>query len=195
MKVISKSIAEKVLAEAKSKGLVDPKANYFYSKEALNYRLNLLNKHFPKKTLHAIAIKTNNHPEVLEYIVNKGFGLEAASIEEVKLAQNAGISTDKIVFDSPVKTREEIEYCHKNIRGALINVNCLEEIKRYPRDFSCKLGLRINPLIDVDTDNLPFCGSPTSVLTEKTKSVVPPLPLSHELPDAKILKVKASEES
>ena len=56
-------------------------------------------------------------------------------------------------------------------------------------------SILIPSAIDVDTDNLPFCGSPTSVLTEKTKSVVPPLLLSHELPDAKILKVKASEES
>ncbi|MFL2581524.1 MAG: hypothetical protein ACJ0QJ_00005 [Flavobacteriales bacterium] len=152
MKAISKSIAEKTLAEAKSKGLTSEKANYFYLKESLNYRLNLLKEFFPSDTLHAIAIKTNNHPEVLKHIASRGFGLEAASIEEVKLAQTAGVPANKIVFDSPVKTKSEIKYCHENLSGALINVNCLEEIKRYPKDFSCKLGLRINPLIDVDTD-------------------------------------------
>ena len=152
MKAISKSIAEKTLAEAKSKGLTSDKANYFYLKESLNYRLNLLKEFFPSDTLHAIAIKTNNHPEVLKHIASRGFGLEAASIEEVKLAQTAGVPANKIVFDSPVKTKSEIKYCHENLSGALINVNCLEEIKRYPKDFSCKLGLRINPLIDVDTD-------------------------------------------
>ena len=152
MKAISKSIAEKTLAEAKSKGLTSEKANYFYLKEPLNYRLNLLKEFFPSDTLHAIAIKTNNHPEVLKHIASRGFGLEAASIEEVKLAQTAGVPANKIVFDSPVKTKSEIKYCHENLSGALINVNCLEEIKRYPKDFSCKLGLRINPLIDVDTD-------------------------------------------
>lgn len=152
MKAISKSIAEKTLAEAKLKGLTSDKANYFYLKEALHYRLNLLKEFFPSDTLHAIAIKTNNHPEVLKYIASKGFGLEAASIEEVKLAQTAGVPTNKIVFDSPVKTKNEIKYCHENLHGALINVNCLEEIKRYPKDFNCKLGLRINPLIDVNTD-------------------------------------------
>ena len=152
MKAISKSIAEKTLAEAKSKGLTSDKANYFYLKESLNYRLNLLKEFFPNDTLHAIAIKTNNHPEVLKHIASRGFGLEAASIEEVKLAQTAGVPANKIVFDSPVKTKSEIKYCHENLSGALINVNCLEEIKRYPKDFSCKLGLRINPLIDVDTD-------------------------------------------
>lgn len=152
MKAISKAIAEKTLAEAKLKGLTCDKANYFYLKESLNYRLNLLKEFFPSDTLHAISIKTNNHPEVLKYIASKGFGLEAASIEEVKLAKKAGVPTNKIVFDSPVKTKTEIKYCHENLKDALINVNCLEEIKRYPKDFNCKLGLRINPLINVNTD-------------------------------------------
>jgi diaminopimelate decarboxylase len=152
LKLISKSIAERVLADSKSKGYNHPKANYFYSEKALSYRLNLLTEHFPKDTLHAIAIKTNNHPEVLKYIASRGFGLEAASIEEVKLAQNAGVSSDKIVFDSPVKTKDEIEYCHEKLSGALLNVNCFEEIKRYPKNFSCKLGLRINPLLSINTD-------------------------------------------
>ncbi len=152
MKAISKKVAEEVLAKAKAQKLTSEKANYFYLKDALNFRLNLLQNHFPEKTLHSIAIKTNNHPEVLKHIASRGFGLEAASIEEVKLAKVAGVANDKIVFDSPVKTRSEIKYCHENLAGALINVNCLEEIERYPKDFSGKLGLRINPLISVDTD-------------------------------------------
>lgn len=152
MKEISKPIAEQVLLKAKANGLTSSKANYFYLKSALDYRLNLLKDNFPPNTLHAIAIKTNNHPEVLKHIASQGYGLEAASIEEVKLAQAAGVPSHKIVFDSPVKTRDEIQYCHQNLPGALINVNCLEEIERYPNDFSGKLGLRINPLINVDTD-------------------------------------------
>ena len=152
MKAIVKSFAEKVLIKAKNAGITSDKANYFYSKEALDYRLNLLTKYFPPNTLHAIAIKTNNHPKVLSHIASRGFGLEAASIEEVKLAQAAGVPNEKIVFDSPVKTRAEIKYCHEHLSGALINVNCLEELERYPEDFSGKLGLRINPLIEVDTD-------------------------------------------
>lgn len=152
MKSISKSTAEKLYAAAKAKGLTSTKADFVYSKEALDYRLSLLQDHFPQNTLHAIAIKTCSEPEVLKHIASKGFGLEAASIEEVKLAQIAGVPNNKIVFDSPVKTREEIKYCHEFVKGALINVNCFEEIERYPADFKGKLGLRINPLINVDTD-------------------------------------------
>ena len=140
MKSISKSTAEKLYAAAKVKGLTSLKADFVYSKEALDYRLSLLQDHFPQNTLHAIAIKTCSEPEVLKHIASKGFGLEAASIEEVKLAQIAGVPNNKIVFDSPVKTREEIKYCHELVKGALINVNCFEEIERYPVDFKGKLG-------------------------------------------------------
>lgn len=109
---------------------------------------------FPISTLHAIAIKTNPHPEVLKHIVKLGFGLEAASLEEVKLAVTAGISFDKIVFDSPVKTRKEILFCHENYPGIKLNVNCLEELNRIPKNPSFTLGIRINPMIDTGAPSL-----------------------------------------
>lgn len=152
METISKEQAEILIQQAKSNFNYSDKANYIYSKSALDYRLSLLQTHFPPNTLHAIAIKTNNHPEVLKHIAQKGFGLEAASIEEVELAINAGVSTEKIVFDSPVKTKSEIEFCNQKLQGALINVNCVEELNRYPEKINFKLGFRINPLIEVNTD-------------------------------------------
>ena len=57
---------------------------------------------------HSIAIKTNPQIELLRTLVSWGYGLEAASIEEVRRAKDAGCPVDQIVFDSPVKTRLEI---------------------------------------------------------------------------------------
>jgi diaminopimelate decarboxylase len=118
-----------------------------------NY-LNHLKGSFPQNTLHAIAIKTNPHPEVLKHVVKLGFGLEAASLEEVQLAVQAGISFDKIIFDSPVKTRREIVHCHNNYPGIKLNVNCLEELNRIPDNPSFTLGIRINPMIDTGAPSL-----------------------------------------
>ena len=112
-----------------------------------NY-LDHLKSSFPADSLHAIAIKTNPHPKVLEHLVKKGFGLEAASIEEVHLAVKAGANFSKIVFDSPVKTHHEINYCNKNFPGLRINVNSLEELNRIPKHPNFVLGIRINPMID-----------------------------------------------
>ncbi len=117
----------------------------FYLKDALNDKLELLQKSFPDSAFHTVAIKTQSHPQVLKHIVAKGFGLEAASFEEVELAKQAGAANEHIVFDSPVKTRHEIEQCHKNFPGITLNANSIQELERYPSDFSGNLGLRVNP--------------------------------------------------
>jgi diaminopimelate decarboxylase len=103
--------------------------------------------------LHAIAIKTNPHPEVLKKVVSWGFGLEAASIEEVQLALNAGISADQLVFDSPVKTKKEIEFCN-SLHGLRFNVNCLEELERIPINPNFNLGIRVNPLVNTNSPDI-----------------------------------------
>jgi diaminopimelate decarboxylase len=120
----------------------------------LDRYLNHLKECFPKNTLHAIAIKTNPHPEVLKHIADLGFGLEAASIEELQLAKSAGVANEKIVFDSPVKTQLEITFCQENLPGIRLNVNSLEELKRIPENPSFIIGIRINPLIDVGSPSL-----------------------------------------
>ncbi len=165
---ISKELAEKHYRDAVKNGLCSTnKAVIFYSKDALNYRLDLLLKTFPKGTNHAIAIKTCNHKEVLSHIINRGFGLEAASIEEVLLAKEAGADNKKIVFDSPIKTRYEINKCHNEFPGILLNANSLEELSRYPINFNGKVGLRINPLVNNSG------GSYFNVSTKNSKFGVP----------------------
>lgn len=126
----------------------------FQSWNQLDNYLDHLKTCFPSNTHHAIVIKTNPHPSVLKHIVDLGFGLEAASLEEVKLAVQTGISFDKIVFDSPVKTRKEIDFCNENYPGIKLNVNSLEELIRIPKDPSFTLGIRINPMIDTGAPSL-----------------------------------------
>ena len=126
----------------------------FQSWDFLELYLNHLKDAFAhNNALHAIAIKTNPHPEVLKRIVSMGFGLEAASLEEIHLALKAGISTDKLVFDSPVKTRKEIEFCN-TLNGLRLNVNCLEELDRIPNNSNFKLGIRINPLVNTNSPDI-----------------------------------------
>ena len=95
---------------------------------------------------HSIAIKTNPQIELLRTLVTWGYGLEAASIEEVRRAKNAGCPVDQIVFDSPVKTRLEIAEVAYDA-GMLVNVNTITELERFPVDATCVLGIRINPQV------------------------------------------------
>merc|ERR1712038_35831 len=75
-------------------------------------------------------------------------------MEEVHLAMNANCPPHKIIFDSPVKTKREIEFCHRNLPGVLLNVNSLEELERMPPSPNFILGLRINPLVDTGAPSM-----------------------------------------
>ena len=119
----------------------------------LTARLHHLQDAFPKGVQHSIAIKTNPHPKMLEFLVSQGFGLEAASIEEVRMALAAGCSPAHLVFDSPVKTRHEIREI-SSLQGMLVNVNSLEELDRFDADFQGILGIRINPQVHTGAPEL-----------------------------------------
>ena len=137
----------------------------------LKQRLDLLTQAFPKGTRHAVAIKTNPHKQILATILEHGFDLEAASIEEVELALGAGAEPQQIVFDSPVKTRDEIQRCAR-YSGMQVNANMLSELHRYPADLNCQLGLRINPGIDTGAPEM------YAVSTDESKFGVPLAALS-----------------
>ena len=156
MKRLNNTEIESIYLQAKANGIIDgsEKSVIFYSKNLLEDRLSIISRCFPSNSLHAVAIKAQSNSDVLHHIVSLGYGLEAASIEEVKLALAAGCPNEKIVFDSPVKTREEILYCHESVPGLHLNVNSLAELERIPQNFSAKLGIRINPLVQTDAPEI-----------------------------------------
>ena len=127
----------------------------FYCLNSLNNRIDHIKNSFPStNTLHTTAIKTNPHPSILKYIIKRGFGLEAASFEEVKLAFSLGCPANRIVYNSPVKTTKEILYCSKFIPNLYLNANNLDEFQNLPNNHNFSLGLRINPLIKVKTNDI-----------------------------------------
>jgi len=126
----------------------DDHAVIFYDFDVLDNRLDYLRQAFPENTLHAVAMKSNPLFQVLQHIHRRGFGLEAASLEEVILAHRAGLPADRLVFDSPVKTRQEIAWCDAHTPSLHLNLNTLQELPRIPSDTQMQVGLRINPLVD-----------------------------------------------
>mmetsp|Transcript_25325 Transcript_25325/g.55611 ORF Transcript_25325/g.55611 Transcript_25325/m.55611 type:complete len:527 (+) Transcript_25325:277-1857(+) len=148
------------LEQAKERDMVGPEDTALIFHSWTNHRkyLTHLKEAFGDhpNAMHAIAVKTNPHPAILRQLVEWGFGLECASMEEVYLALNAGCPGPKIVFDSPVKTKHEIRICHENplLHGILVNVNSLEELERIPENPNFVVGLRINPLVDTGTPEI-----------------------------------------
>lgn len=145
-KILEKSLLRKGLLDTKDTAVV------FQDLEKLQEKLDLLIRLFPENTLHAIAIKAMPLPAILRKMGLAGAGLEAASLPELVLALKSGIEPEKIVFDSPVKTTEEIEFALK--QHVHINADSLDEIERIaaiiPKtDSKSTIGLRINPQVGV----------------------------------------------
>ncbi len=122
----------------------------FYDLSFLNERIADLKNLFPPTTLHAIAVKANPLTSTLKKIKELGVGLEVASLPELYLAEATGFSADKIVFDSPAKTKKEIDYALKS--GVRLNADSFDELDRideFLKTIKSKsvVGVRINPQV------------------------------------------------
>ena len=119
-----------------------------YDLDFLQERLDELNYRFPENSLHAIAAKANPLIKMLEIIKASGFGIEVASLPELYLAERTGFPVDKIVFDSPSKTKKEIK--HALDLGIRINADSFSELERIKeildkQSSTSPIGIRIKP--------------------------------------------------
>lgn len=116
--------------------------------DRLRANLRALVAAFPARTLHAVAIKANPLVGVLRVVASEGLGLEAASIEEVHLALAAGCPAQRIVYDSPAKTRDELAEALR--LGVRLNADNREELNRindlHPAPGAI-IGVRVNPAV------------------------------------------------
>lgn len=164
---------DKILSFAlKKKGLISRSDTsiIFYDLSLINHKIESLKKFFPSTCLHTAAIKANPLFSILKLISKTGFGVEAASLPELYLAQKAGFASRKIVFDSPAKTVEELEYALRH--GIHINADSLAELQRIAKlrkhiKSKSTVGIRINP--QVGAGKIKF----TSVAGEYSKFGVP----------------------
>lgn len=138
-----------LVLDAKHAGLwPEEAAAVFIDLDVLEARWRRLAAAFPHGTLHAVAIKANPLVEILRALVGWGAGLEAASEGEVRLASAAGCAPQRIVFDSPVKTRGEL--ARALALGIHINADNRDELRRIEalrslRTTASTIGVRINP--------------------------------------------------
>ncbi len=94
------------------------------------------------RIFHFYPLKANFYSGILETVLNFGFGLEVASLREMKLAKEAGAK--KIVFNGPAKTKKEIDFVIKNFDEVLINLDSFEELNLIKKLKSgLKIGIRV----------------------------------------------------
>lgn len=129
---------------------VNDTAIVFYNLSSIQERIVELQNLFPQNALHAIAVKANPLTKILSKIKALGVGTEVASLPELYLAEKAGFTPGTIVFDSPVKTKSEIEYSLK--AGVHLNADSFDELDRIAEirktvNSESTIGIRINPQV------------------------------------------------
>ncbi|MEI8005317.1 MAG: diaminopimelate decarboxylase [Bacteroidota bacterium] len=141
--------------KAMQAGLIrrEDSALIFYDLSYLSEKINNLKSCFPSTTLHGLAIKACPLAGIMKISRELGCGVEAASLGEVKMALHMGFSPGMIVYDSPVKTPEELELALD--LGIHLNLDNLAELERVKdkiaksekRKAKFSIGIRINPQI------------------------------------------------
>jgi diaminopimelate decarboxylase len=136
----------------KDKTLICPEdtATLFYNLTFIQERISDLQNLFPKSALHAVAVKANPLTKILNRIKALGVGAEVASLPELHLAEMAGFAPGTIIFDSPCKTKAEIEYALK--AGVHLNADSFNELDRIAEllktvKSESAIGIRINPQV------------------------------------------------
>jgi diaminopimelate decarboxylase len=107
------------------------------------------------QVLICFAYKANSHLAVCKLLREQGAGAEVASGGELYIALKAGVPPEKIVFDGPNKTSEELRMAIKAGVG-LINVDSTAEIRKINElateiGRKATIGIRVNPDIPADT--------------------------------------------
>ncbi len=120
---------------------------YLYDETVIAKNIEKLQNCYPHATF-LYSVKCNPNKDVLHAIFSRGFGADAASAGEVKLAVEAGLSKEQIYYSAPGKTLSDIK---NTMDSAVLIADSLREVARIQqaaeeKDIVLNIGLRINPL-------------------------------------------------
>lgn len=130
---------------------------YLYDEEIIADNIAELQQAYPHATF-LYSIKCNPNEDVLHAIFSRGFGADAASAGEVRMAVEAGLTKERIYYSAPGKTLSDIK---NTMDEAVLIADSLREVARIQQAAEEKgvvleIGLRINPLFSYpDGDPMP----------------------------------------
>ncbi|KAG3188869.1 hypothetical protein PC128_g12008 [Phytophthora cactorum] len=157
-----------------------------YDLDAIDMAFQALLTSFPVHFEHRFAMKSCPLSFFIKRAIESDVGLECASIVEVKHALRLGCPPHRIVFDSPCKTRRDLQFAIN--AGVEVNADNFDELDiirehaeaifqssfpectpRYAGNLP-RIGLRINPLLGAGNNSC------LSVSTVQSKFGVPLTP-------------------
>lgn len=83
---------------------------YLYFDQKLVENIGFFSKLMENNIKIFYAMKANNYSPLISELINKGYGFDVASKEEIKYVVNLGAHPEKISFSAPSKKIEDVEY-------------------------------------------------------------------------------------
>lgn len=138
---------------------------YVFDGECIISSYKRLKNALPRDFEILYSMKSNPLLGICELFRKLGSGIEVASSGEVYTALEAGFMPDKIIFTSPGKTPEELEYAIE-MGIYSINIESVEEAKLIDAIAGRKcrnvnISLRVNPDFDFTGSSIKMAGVPT----------------------------------
>ncbi|GKX68390.1 diaminopimelate decarboxylase [Inconstantimicrobium mannanitabidum] len=135
---------------------------YIYDKKNIIDKLLVLSDALFDDAKIYYSMKANPLLGICKLMINNGCGIEVASKGELFVALKAGASPKNIIFTSPGKTYDEIDYAI-DCDIKVINVDSFEEIKIINKlgenkNKIVKVGLRINPSVSFSNAKIKMTG-------------------------------------
>ncbi len=121
---------------------------YIYDTKRIVAQINKLQQTFQGYTL-LYSLKCNNHPQIVDCILKHGLGIDAASGNEVLLAQTHGCTKEHIFYSAPAKSDRDILQA---LPHSLLIADSYTELQRIDafcaqQGIHAHVGLRISPRI------------------------------------------------
>jgi diaminopimelate decarboxylase len=121
---------------------------YIYHAEKIKEQYEKLTTAFSKSdVVFFYACKALTNINILSYLRNLGANIDCSSINEVKLAREAGFTPDRILYTSNGIAFDEIEEAKE--LGVHVNIDSLSNLEKFGKKFghSYPVGLRLRPNI------------------------------------------------
>lgn len=141
----------KLVPSSELKSIIDSSKTpcYIYFRRIIGRQYKNLKDCLPEGFQVNYALKANPNRHVVGFLNTLGCGADAASIGEVKRAEEAGISPELIEFSGPGKGGPELEYAIER-RISSINAESIQEIEKIlaisrAKNIKANVGIRINP--------------------------------------------------
>lgn len=114
-----------------------------------------------KNTKFLYALKANNNPHLAKIILENNFGIDAVSIEEIKMGLFAGAAADTIMFTENNCTDAEM---HEAVQlGVLINIGSLSRLEKFGQAYpGSSVCVRFNPNVGAASHATNITGGPDS---------------------------------